>query len=159
VEHTFYICSIGSISLSGRTKDEEEEDQGTESEPREPEDERRERKEQRKPTNRTQQGNETQSQNTPGGTNWGRKSRGKTSKRREDERTKKIQEKHRRPDTEETRIIHREHWTQDHKQKHRRKNRDNTEKTSKNRRPQENETHAEQGTDRKKPIRQKQEQR
>jgi len=59
MEHTFYICSIGSISLSGRTQDEEEEDQGTESEPREPEDEQKERKEQRKPTNRTQQGNET----------------------------------------------------------------------------------------------------
>ena len=43
----------------GRTKDEEEEDQRTESKPRELEDERRERKEQRKPTNRTQQGNET----------------------------------------------------------------------------------------------------
>jgi len=44
-------------------------------------------------------------------------------------------------------------------EKHRRKNRDNTEKTSKSRRPPENETHAEQGTDRKKPIREKQEQR
>jgi hypothetical protein len=56
---------------------------------------------------------------------------------------KKTQEKQRRPDTEETQIKHREHWTKDHKQKHGRKNRDNTEKTSKNRRPQENETHAE----------------